>query len=457
MSNLQTSFQSRYATSFESPAVRNWQDIYRSRITTADEAVKAIKSGDRVFLTGNASVPLQLLAALVKRAPDLRDVEVCHPLVICPADYVAPEMEGHLRVNSMFISANVRKAVNEGRADFTPIMLSEFPLLFRNGILSLDVALIHVSPPDEEGFCSMGAESGLTISAAEAASTVIAQVNPQMPRTLGDTKMHISRMHHIVQANCPISEHAMSADADQEVVEGIAGHISGLIPDGATMQLGIGAIPDAVLKFLYGKKDLGVHSELISDGVIDLVEAGVLTGGRKSIHQGKIVCGFLLGTRRLYEWVDNNPLVELHRTEYVNDPFVVAQNDRMVAINSAIEVDLTGQVCADSIGPKMHSAVGGQLDFIYGASRSKGGVPIIALPSTSKLRDGTVVSKIVPMLKHGAGVVTSRNHVHYVVTEYGVAALYGKSVRQRTQALIHIAHPQFRGEITAQAKALKYL
>jgi 4-hydroxybutyrate CoA-transferase len=457
MSNLQSSLQPRNAPIAGSPTVQDWQDLYRSRITTPDEAVKAIQSGDRVFLTGNASVPLQLLAALVKRAPDLRDVEICHPLVICPADYVAPEMEGHLRVNSMFISANVRKAVNEGRADFTPVMLSEFPLLFRNGVLSLEVALIHVSPPDENGFCSMGAESGLTISAAEAATTVIAQVNPQMPRTLGDTKMHISRMHHIVQVNCPISEHAMSADADQEVVERIAGHISGLIPDGATMQLGIGAIPDAVLKFLYGKKDLGVHSELISDGVIDLVEAGVLTGARKSIHQGKIVCGFLLGTRRLYEWVDNNPMVELHRTEYVNDPFVVAQNDRMVAINSAIEVDLTGQVCADSIGPKMHSAVGGQLDFIYGASRSRGGVPIIALPSTSKLRDGTVVSKIVPMLKPGAGVVTSRNHVRYVVTEYGVAELYGKSVRQRAKALIDIADPRFRDEITERARELKYV
>ena len=436
---------------------KNWRDIYQSRVTTADEAIKVVQSGNRVFLTGNASVPLQLLDALVKRAPGLRDVEICHPLVICPADYVAPEMEGHLRVNSMFISANIRKAVNEGRADFTPVMLSEFPLLFKNGVLPLDVALIHVSPPDAEGFCSMGAESGLTISAAEVARIVIAQVNEQMPRTLGDTKMHISRMHHIVPLNYPISEHAMGAEADNEIVERIAGHIAGLIPDGATMQLGIGGIPDAVLKYLYDKKDLGVHSELISDGVIDLVEAGVLNGSRKSIHKGKIVCGFLLGTRRLYEWVDNNPLVELHRTEYVNDPFVVAQNDRMVAINSAIEVDLTGQVCADSIGPKFHSAVGGQLDFIYGASRSKGGVPIIALPSTSQLRDGTVVSKIVPMLKPGAGVVTSRNHVHFVVTEHGVAELYGRSVRQRTQALINIAHPDFRAEITEKAKELHYI
>ncbi len=435
----------------------NWQETCQSRITTADEAVKIIKSGDRVFLTGNASVPLPLLDALVRRAPGLMDVEVCHPLTICPADYVAPEMEGHLRINSMFISANVRNAVNQGRADFTPVMLSEFPLLFKNGHLPLDVALIHVSPPDENGFCSMGAESGLTISAAEVAKIVIVQVNEQMPRTLGDTAMHIDKMHYIVPSDTPLFEMPMGDDADQEVVEKIAAHIAELIPDGATMQLGIGALPNAVLKFLFAKKDLGIHSELISDGVIDLVEAGVVNGSRKSLHPGKITCGFLLGTKRLYDWVDNNPLVELHRTEYVNDPFVVAQNDRMVAINSAIEVDFTGQVCADSIGTKMHSAVGGQLDFIYGASRSKGGVPIIALPSTSTLRDGSVVSKIVPMLKLGAGVVTSRNHVHYVVTEFGAAALYGKTVRQRTQALINVAHPQFRAEITEKAKELNYL
>jgi acetyl-CoA hydrolase len=435
----------------------SWQDTYNSRVTTPDEAVKAVKSGDRMFLTGNASVPLQLLAALVKRAPELENVEICHPLAICPSDYVSPEMEGHLRINSMFISANVRKAVNEGRADFTPVMLSEFPLLFKNGHLPLDVAFIHVSPPDQHGFCSMGAESGLTISAAEVAKIVIAQVNEQMPRTLGDTMMHIDRMHHIVPLNCPLTEMAMGDDVDKDVVERIAAHIAGLIPDGATMQLGIGAIPNAVLKYLLHKKDLGIHSELISDGVIDLVEAGVLTNARKSIHAGRIVAGFLLGTKRLYDWVDNNPLVELHRTEYVNDPFVVAQNDRMVAINSALEIDLTGQVCADSIGPKMYSAVGGQLDFIYGASRSKGGVPIISMPSTSVLRDGSVVSKIVPMLKQGAGVVTSRNHVHYVITEFGVAELYGRSVRQRTQALINIADPRFREEITRKARELNYL
>ncbi len=435
----------------------NWQEVYQSRLATAEEAVKAVKSGDRIFLTANASVPMQLLEALVKRAHELNGVEICHCLTFCPSDYVAPEMDGHLRVNSMFVSANVRNAVNEGRADFTPVMLSEYPLLFKNGVLPLDVAFIHISPPDEYGFCSMGSEAGLTITAAESAKTIIAQVNEQMPRTLGDTAMHIDRIDHIVEVNCPISEHAMGQKGDQTVVEKMAVHIAGLIPDGATMQLGIGAIPDAVLKHLYTKKDLGIHSELFSDGVIDLVEAGVITNARKNIHTGKIVAGFILGTKRLYDWVHNNPMVELHRTEYVNDPFVIAQNDRMVSINSALEVDLTGQVCADSIGPRQYSAVGGQLDFTYGAARSKGGVPIIALPSTSLLKNGTLVSKIVPMLKHGAGVVTSRNHVHYIVTEFGVAALYGKSIRQRTQALIDIAHPQFREEIAEKARELNYL
>ncbi len=477
MQNLQETYKSRLETPEEAVKAikdhgyltgngsvplqkQNWRKTYKSRLETPEEAVKAIKSGDRVFLTGNASVPLQLLEALVKRvkhARELRDVEICQALTICPPDYVAPEMTGHLRVNSMFISPNVRAAVNEGRADFTPVLLSEFPLLFKNRVLPLDVALIHISPPDENGYCSMGAESGLTISAAEVAKTVIAQVNEQMPRVLGDTKIHIDSISHIVPVNSPLGEYAMGSSGDDEVIQEMAKHIAELIPDGATMQLGIGAIPDAVLKYLYDKKDLGVHSELISDGVIDLVEAGVVNNARKTLHPGKIVCGFLLGTKRLYDWVDNNPLVELHRTEYVNDPFVIVQNDRMVAINSAIEVDLTGQVCADSIGTKMHSAVGGQLDFIYGASRSKGGVPIIALPSTSVLRNGTVVSKIVPTLKHGAGVVTSRNHVRYVVTEFGVADLYGKSVRQRTQALIGIAHPRFREEITEKARELKYL
>ncbi len=434
-----------------------WIDVYKSRVVSAEQAAGTLQSNMRLFLTGNVSVPQKVLAALVKRAPELQNVEICQALTVGPADYVSPEMQGHLRVNSMFISANIRKAIHDGRADFTPVLLSEFPLLFKNGYLPLDAALIHVSPPDEHGFCSLGVEVGLTKSAAESAKIIIAEVNEQMPRTLGDSFIHVSRLNYIVPVNYPIPELAMTEEGNNEIVEKVAGHIAGLIPDGATMQLGIGAIPDAVLKYLFDKKDLGIHTELFSDGVIDLVNAGVLTNARKTLHPGKIVAGFILGTQQLYDWVDDNPMIELHRTEYVNDPFVIAQNERMVAINSAIEIDLTGQVCADSIGPKLYSGVGGQLDFIYGASRSKGGVPVIALPSTTTLRDGTRISRIVSLLKHGAGVVTSRNHVRYVVTEYGVADLYGKTIRQRAQQLINVAHPDFRPDLEKKARELNYI
>lgn len=430
----------------------DWNKLYQSRIVTPEEAVTHIRSGNRVFLTGNCSVPQKLLAALVEYAPNVENVEICQALSIGPADYVKPEMEGHLRVNSMFISANVRQAVQDGRADFTPVLLSEFPLLFKRNILPLDVALIHLSPPDEHGFCSLGVEVGLTKSAADAARLVIAEVNEQMPRTLGDSFIHVSKLNYIVPVNYPLPDLVMSAEGPSEITESIACHISELIPDGATMQLGIGAIPNAVLKYLREKKDLGMHSELFSDGVIDLVESGVLTNARKTLHPGKIIAGFLIGTKVLYEWADDNPMIELHPTEYVNDPFVIAQNDRMVAINSAIEVDLTGQVCADSIGSRLFSGVGGQLDFIYGASRAKDGVPIIALPSTAK-----DFSRIVTMLKPGAGVVTTRNHVRFIVTEYGTADLFGRTIRQRAQSLINIAHPRFREELTYQAKQLHYL
>jgi len=434
-----------------------WRAQYQARITTADKAIAVVESSQRIFLSGNASMPQVLTAALVKRAPALRNVEICQALTIGSADYVAPGMEQHLRVNSLFISANVRKAVHEGRADFTPVLLSELPLLFKNNHLPVDVALIHVSPPDEHGYCSFGVEVGLTKSPAESAKIIIAEVNPQMPRTLGDSFIHVSRLDHVVPVDYPIPEMAMVGESSSEVIQRIAQNMVDLIPDGATLQMGIGAIPDALLKFLKNKKDLGIHSELFSDGVIDLVEAGVLTGARKSIHHEKIVAGFIIGTQKLYQWVHDNPLIELHPTEYVNDPFVIAQNDRMVAINSAIEVDLTGQVCADSIGTKLFSGVGGQLDFIYGASRSKGGVPVIALPSTAKLADGHEISRIATTLKPGAGVTTTRNHVHYVVTEFGVANLYGKSVRQRALALINIAHPQFREQLTREARALHYI
>ena len=435
----------------------DWNNIYQSRITTAEEAVKVIQSGMRIFLTGNVSVAQKVLGALVEYAPNLKDVEICQALTIGPADYVNPGMEEHLRVNTLFISHNVRKAVQEGRADFTPVLLSEFPLLFKRGRLPLDVAIIHVSPPDEHGFCSLGVEVGLTKSPAESAKVIIAEVNQQMPRTLGDSFIHVSRLSHIIPVNYPIPEMAMSDEGNSAVVEKLAGYIAELIPDGATMQLGIGAIPDAVLKHLHHKKDLGVHSELFSDGVVHLVNEGVITNARKTLHPGKIIAGFMLGTKSLYDWADDNPLIEFHRTEYVNDPFVIAQNERMVAINSAIEVDLTGQVCADSIGPKLYSGVGGQLDFIYGASRSKGGVPIIALPSTTTLRDGTPVTRIASMLRQGAGVVTTRNHVRYIVTEYGVADLYGKTIRQRAQQLVNIAHPDFRANLESQARELHYI
>jgi 4-hydroxybutyrate CoA-transferase len=435
----------------------DWTNLYKERVTTAQEAARVVNSGNRIFLSGNASVPQKVLGALVEYAPNLTNVEIVQVLTVGTADYVSPAMQGHLRVNSMFISSDIRKAVQEGRADFTPILLSEFPLLFKQNIMSLDVALIQVSPPDEHGFCSLGVEVGPTKTAAEMAKVLIAEVNERMPRTLGDSFIHIGRINHVIPVNYPIRELLQAEEGESEIVEKIAGNIAELIPDGATIQLGIGAIPDAVLKYLYHKKDLGIHTELFSDGVIGLVNAGILTNARKTLHPGKIVAGFMLGSKRLYDWADDNPMIEMHRTEYVNDPFVIAQNENMVAINSAIEVDLTGQVCADSIGPKFYSGVGGQMDFIYGASRSKGGVPIIALPSTVTLKDGKVMSKIVHMLKQGAGVVTSRNHVRYIITEYGVAALYGKTIRERAKALIGIAHPEFRDELTRQAKELMYL
>jgi len=430
----------------------SWQDQYKQKVCTPAEAVKAVKSGDRIFLTGNCSVPSQILAALVDRAEELKDVEINQALTIGSADYVAPEMEGHLRVNTMFISHNTRQAVQDGRADFTPVLLSEFPLLFKNKILPVNVAFVHLSVPDAHGYCSFGVEVGLSKSPAESAEIIIAEVNEKMPRTLGDTFIHVSDINYIVPVDYELPELAMGEGKPSEEVEKIAKFIADLIPDEATMQMGIGAVPDAVLKHLYDKKDLGIHTELFSDGVIELVEAGVITNAKKTLHPGKIIAGFILGTKRLYEWVHNNPLIEFLRTEYVNDPFVISRNHRMVAINSAIEVDLTGQICADSIGTKLYSGVGGQLDFIYGASRSKGGVPIIALPSKAK-----DFSRIVTTLKTGAGVVTSRNHVHYVVTEFGVASLYGKTIRERAQALINVAHPDFTEELTEQARELHYI
>jgi 4-hydroxybutyrate CoA-transferase len=428
----------------------NWQQIYNGKMCSADEAVQAIRSHNRIFMTGNCSVPKELLGALVRRAPTLEEVEIVQVLTLGPAEYVAPEMEGHIRVNSLFISPNVRQAVNEGRADFTPILLSQIPQALRDpSLLRPDVAMIHCSPPDEHGFCTYGVEVGLTKPAAEAAKIVLAEVNARMPRSLGDSFIHVSRLTHVVPVSYPVVEVPMGSPG--ELQKQIASHIADLIPDGATMQMGIGEIPDAVLLYLHlaGKRDLGVHTELFSDGIIDLIDVGVVTNAAKTIHRGKVISGFAIGSQRLYDYMDNNPIFEFHPQDYVNDPFVIAQNVKQVAINSALEVDLTGQVCADSMGTVFFSGVGGQLDFIYGASRSPGGVPIIALPATAK--DGAI-SRIVPTLKVGAGVVTTRNHVHYVVTEYGAADLFAKTIRQRVRALINVAAPQFREGLTAFAR-----
>ncbi len=438
-------------------------DIYRQKVVSAEEAVSHIASNQRVFLTGNCAMPMVLLEALVKRAPAVQNVEIVHILTIGPGAYAAPEMEGHLRVNALFISDNVRTAINEGRGDFTPVFLSEVPLLFKRRHLPLDAALVHVSPPDEHGFCSFGVEISVTKTAAQSAKIVIAEVNQQMPRTLGDAFIHVSKIDYIVPTDYQVTEvgsgGSLAAGKQAEpspLAECIATHAARLIPDGATLQTGIGEIPNAILHQLGTHQHLGIHTEMFSDGIIDLVEKGIIDGEQKTLHPGKIIAGFMIGTQRLYSFVHDNPIVEMHPIEYVNDPFIVAQNDRMVAINSAIEVDLTGQVCSDSIGTRFYSGVGGQVDFIYGASRSKGGVPIIALPASAVVK-GQKISKIVPTLKTGAGVITTRNHVHYVVTEYGAADLYAKTIRQRARALIDVAAPEFRAELEEEAIRLRYL
>jgi acetyl-CoA hydrolase len=425
----------------------SWVESYRGKRCTADEAVKVIRSGACVYIHPGCAEPEQLVKAMVRRADELRDVTVIHLLTVGSADYVRPEMEGKFRHVAFFAGANVRTAINEGRADLIPIFLGEVEALFSSGAVPIDVALIHVSPPDEHGFCSFGVGVDTTKTAADHARVVIAQVNAKMPRTLGDSFIHLNKIHHIVEVSDEILEHPLGQVS--EVARRIGRNIADLIEDGSTLQLGIGEIPDAVLNYLIDKKDLGIHTEMVSDGVIDLIEKGVITNERKTIHPGKIILGFVLGTRRLYEFIDNNPIFEFHPSQYTNDPYIISRNDRQVAINSAIEVDLTGQVCSDSIGHSFYSGIGGQVDFIRGSARSKGGKPIIALPSTA--REETV-SRIVPCLKESAGVVTSRGDVHYVITEYGVAYLHGKTIRERSQALIGIAHPKFRDELTCAAR-----
>ncbi|NWG17585.1 MAG: acetyl-CoA hydrolase/transferase family protein [Chloroflexi bacterium] len=425
---------------------------WRSRRISPEEAAQKILSGQRVFVTGNCSTPQRFIEALRDRAPELRAVELVQLLDLGVGDYITPDMSDNIRINSLFLSGKVRKAVNDGMADFTPVFLHEIPLLFRSGRLVLDVAVIHVSPPDEHGYCSYGVEVGVTKTAAESAGMVIAEVNPHMPRALGDSFIHVSQVDYFIEADYPLLE--VHPEPPSPVQDRIANHIAELIPDTATLQTGIGGIPDAVLRRLTNHKNLGVHTELFSDGVMHMIEAGVITNAAKNLHTGKVIAGFVLGTKALYDYIDDNPIFEFHPTEYVNDPFIIAQNDRMVSINSALEVDLTGQVCADSIGTRFYSGVGGQVDFVRGASRSKGGKSFIALPSTAK---NDTVSRIVPMLKPGAGVTTSRNDVRFVATEYGVAELYGRSIAERAIALINIAHPNFRDELMAFAREQNYI
>jgi acyl-CoA hydrolase len=421
----------------------SWLKAYKAKVTDAKTALeRSIASGDRVMLNANCGEPQTLAEALGEIAPTLRDVEVVQLLTMGRAGYVRADLYGHLRLNALFIGPSVRAAVNAGDADFTPVFLSEIPELFASDALPLDVCLVQVSPPDEHGFCSFGVSVDIVKPAAEASQTVVAEVNAQMPRTLGDAFIHVSKLTHVVETDRPVLE--LKREEFSDVHYRIGSHIAELIDDGCTLQLGIGAIPDAVLSQLKQKRHLGIHTEMFSDGVVELFEEGVITNEKKTLHPGKMVCSFVMGSRKLYDFIDNNPVVEMHPSHYTNDPFIVAQNERMVAINSAISIDLTGQVNSDSIGTTFYSGIGGQVDFIRGASRSKGGKAIIALPATAKNGE---VSRIVPTLAPGAGVVTSRGDVHYVVTEYGAADLHGKTIRQRARSLINIAAPKFRDEL----------
>ncbi len=430
----------------------SWELEYKHKLQTAEQAVRYVGSGMRVYIQPGCAEPETLVAALMGRAPFVEDVEIVHMMTMGVAPYVAPEMAGHFRHNAMFIGGNVREAVNDGRADYTPIYLSEIEALFESGVMPIDVALLQLSPPDSHGFCSFGVGVDTSLTAAKCARYVIAQINDQMPRTYGDSFIHVSELDAIVDSSRPLC--ALTPPQITEMHTAIAHNVAGLIEDGAVLQTGIGGIPDAVLPFLMDRKDLGIHSEMISDSVIPLIEAGIITGARKNFKPRKIILGFALGTKRLFNFVDNNPIFEFHPTAYTNDPAFIARNENMVAINSALQVDLTGQVCSDSIGSFFYSGIGGQVDFLRGASRSKGGKAIIAISSTAK--NGTI-SRICPMLSPGAGVVTSRGLIRYVVTEYGVAYLHGKTIRERAQALINIAHPKFREELYAFCEKTKWL
>ena len=430
----------------------HWKETYGNQITTPGEAVSKIRAGQRVFIGTGCASPMKLIEALTARSWELADTEIVHLLTLGDAPYAHQSLAQNFHVNSFFIAANVREVIQKGLGDYTPIFLSDIPRLFKSGRLPLDAALIEVTPPDERGLCSFGVSVDIVKSAAENAGLVIAQVNPQMPRTLGDSFIHVHDIDYLIPVDEPILEVAQASVSDE--IRSIGQYCAALVEDGSTIELGIGRVSQSVLEFLNDKKELGIHTEMLTDGIVDLMKAGVVTGSQKSVDRGKIVASFCMGTRKLYDFINNNPLFSFHPTEYVNDPYLISRQHKMVAINVALEVDLTGQVCADSLGTKFYSGIGGQVDFNRGAARAPGGKAIIALPSTAK--NGTI-SRIVSCLSPGAGVVTTRGDVHYVVTEYGVAYLHGKSVQERAMALISIAHPDFRAKLLKEAIECKYV
>lgn len=415
-----------------------WKAEYREKLVSADEAVSHIRSGQRIVFSHAAGESLVLSDALVRNRALFENVEIVHMVAMGEAKYCEPGMEKHFRHNSFFLGASTRKAAKEGRADVIPVYFSEVPELFRT-TLPVDAVFLNLSPPDEHGYCSFGISVDYSKPAAMEAELVIAQINPSMPRTLGDSFIHISDIDYIVEADTPLIE--LPPAGISEVERAIGKNCASLIEDGDTLQLGIGAIPDAVLGFLKEKKDLGIHSEMISDGIVELYEGGVITNRRKSLHAGKSIVTFLMGTRKLYDFADNNPAVELHPVDYVNDPYVIAQNERLVSVNSCVQVDLMGQIVSASVGRRQISGVGGQVDFVRGANMSRGGKSIMAMPSTAA--EGRI-SKIVPVIGEGAAVTTSRYDADYIVTEYGAARLKGESLRNRAKMLIRIAHPDFR-------------
>ncbi len=431
---------------------------YKSKELSPEEAIKAyINPGDRIFIDSGCSEPLDLTQKLIELGPKFPDVEILHFISLSDFDYyrTAGGKEDLFRHNVFFISDNLREAVKNGFADYTPMLLSEIPRIFEQGQMHLKTALIQVSPPDQHGFCSYGINVDVTKPITETAEYIIAEINPNMPRTLGDSFIHMDKIDAFTISNHDILE--FTYEDSSKTAEKIGKYVASLIEDESTIQMGIGTIPNAVTRELVEKTDLGVHSEVFSDGIVDLVEKGVVTCDKKTIHRGKIITSFIMGSRRLYNFVDNNPFVEFHPVNYCNDPFIISRNRRQVAINAALSVDLTGQINADSLGPLFYSGIGGQVDFIRGANRSKGGKSITVIPSTATLKDGTIVSRIVPFLQPGSGVVITRGDVHYVVTEWGVAYLYGKSIRERVLQLINIAHPDFREELLEYAKKWKYV